>query len=261
MLGECERGAIGEEGGGGVGYSSTFKDGVEKGEYIFSLRLQRQLSLEQDGTRTSSNGKHRQGTSDGGTIVGASVPVESGRPARSAASARTGRLSAARTTRRRARAGRSRSHGRRHGRAASATATTNACRRTARRSLGERGDTITDRSVRLAVGSSGGGEWGLGSDGLADCKVTNGAALSVGTSVSLGKGGGGPVGLGVKTGRVSGITIALCKAVVGVVSGHDPLTAHNVESVLALKGGRVGRVLRDTDTETVLVVRHVAGMG
>lgn len=45
-----------------------------------------------------------------------------------------------------------------------------------------------------------------------------------------------------------------------LLSGHDPLTTHLVKSVLALEGGRVGAVFGRADSDTELVVGHVAGV-
>lgn len=44
-----------------------------------------------------------------------------------------------------------------------------------------------------------------------------------------------------------------------LLSGHDPLTTHHVQSVLALEGGRIGAVFGRADSNTELVVGHVAG--
>ena len=62
---------------------------------------------------------------------------------------------------------------------------------------------------------------------------------------------------GVETRRVSGVAVASLKDVVGIVTGHDKVAAHNVELVLALEsgGGLIGA--GNTDTEADLVVRNV----
>lgn len=45
------------------------------------------------------------------------------------------------------------------------------------------------------------------------------------------------------------------------LSRHDPLTSHLVKGVLTFESSGVCRVLGDTDTETELVVGHVADVG
>lgn len=122
-----------------------------------------------------------------------------------------------------------------------------------------RGDTVADRGVGLTVGRGRSRVGALRSDSLTLGPSTQ---RSVGagkrTSVSLLEGRGGAVAKDVPTGRVGRITVTLSERVGSVVTGHDPAASHLVKSVLAFIGSRVGRVLRDTDSETELVGSHVA---
>lgn len=224
--------------------------------------------LKQDGTGTGDNGENRQRGANDGPVVDTGVAGHGSARRLGTAGARAASASDGVDTRR-TRGGSTSRHGRarhaRHTRHAGSHARPRSHRhRTGHRGprrtagSGERLNTVTDRRVRLAVGSGGGRSGSRGRDGLADGECAKGSALGVGTGVALSKGRVLPVAQGVDTGRVGRVTVALGKRVVSVVAGHDELTAHEIERVLALDSGGIGRVFGDTDTETELVVRHVA---
>lgn len=110
-----------------------------------------------------------------------------------------------------------------------------------------------------AVGSARGGVGARRSDlvGSTVGVSVSDTASNVLAGEELLKGGGLTVGLGVETRRVGGITIASLKDVVGVVTGHDKLAAHDIELVLALESGRSLLATGDADTEADLVVGDV----
>lgn len=113
--------------------------------------------------------------------------------------------------------------------------------------------TVSDTGVSLTVGRGGGRVRSLRSHSVTDSEGADRSTISsVGTSVSLSKGRGGTVGLGVDSWWVGGIGVTLGERVVGVakdgissirvltcfnvysLSWHDPLATHLVKSVLAL---------------------------